>query len=212
MQGVPEKFERVHPILEYRARLLLDDPALGGEYGLVSGWRSREKQIDLWERYQAGTFPNLVANPYRELGTGPNFPYDWTPRGSWHMDQEDGYAHALDLARPWHHSRAEARALVHPLLPKYGLVAPVSSEWWHVQALTSSGWVDGPLPDEPDEEDDMITCFDTTTEEAWVCANGKARPISNDLAWVEEFDGPIRRHKNMRYVIENLYEVVEVGD
>jgi len=135
----------VHPVLAHRIRLLLAEPKLS-KYGTYPAVRDRAKQERLYAAYKAGR-GNLAANPNRTLRTGSSFPYDWTPKGSWHMVQGDGYGHAVDLKRPWNRTRAQARAEVHPFLDRYGLRATVRSEWWHVQALTSQGWVDGPMPD-----------------------------------------------------------------
>ena len=138
----------VHPILAHRIRLLLALPELS-KYGTYPAVRDRAKQAAFYARYKAGKGP-LAANPDRKLRTGSGFPYDWTPTGSWHMIQGDGYGHAVDLKRPWNRSRAQARAEVHPHLARMGLKATVSVEWWHVQSLTSQGWVDGPMPDGSD--------------------------------------------------------------
>ena len=200
-------FGKSHPILRHRVTLLLRDPRLKGQYGIVSATRSYAAQADLYRRYRAGTFNAKVANPDRDLSTGAGFPYSWKPKGSWHMPQFDGYSHAVDLRRPPHHPRSLARSLVHPILGRYGLRATVSSEWWHVQALTSNGWADGPLPDE-EEEDDMITLVDSTSGEGWTAANGKARPLSKVDEWLAGWDGPVRRSPNMRYVISSHYEIV----
>lgn len=148
----------VHPELVARVEALLDDPVLEDRFGVVSAARTVASQRVLYNRWLAGT-GNLAANPDRVIRTGPDWPYKWVPRGSWHMVQADGHAHAVDLRRPSDVSRAEARALVHPLLPKYGLAATVASEWWHLQALTSNGWID--LPDTLiDKDDDMTLLYD----------------------------------------------------
>ena len=133
----------VHPILAHRIRLLLALPELS-KYGTYPAVRDRAKQERFFAAYKAGKGP-LAADPNRTLRTGSAFPYDWTPKGSWHMVQGDGYGHAVDLKRPWNRSRAQARAEVHPHLARMGLRATVRSEWWHVQALTSQGWGDGPM-------------------------------------------------------------------
>lgn len=135
----------VHPVLAYRVEQLLAEPSLS-RYSIYPAVRTRAKQEALYAKWKAGR-GNLAANPNRTLRTGPEWPYDWTPKGSWHMVQGDGYGHAVDLKRPWNRSRAQARADVHPFLARYGLKATVASEFWHVQALTSRGWVPGPTPD-----------------------------------------------------------------
>jgi len=134
----------VHPVLAFRIRRLLAEPSLS-KYGTYPAVRDRAKQQSFYAKYKAGKGP-LAANPARKLRTGSEFPYDWTPTGSWHMVQGDGYGHAVDLKRPWNRTRAQARAEVHPYLERHGLRPTVRSEWWHVQSLTSQGWVDGPMP------------------------------------------------------------------
>lgn len=133
----------VHPVLAFRVRRLLSEPSLS-RYSIYPAVRDRAKQEALYARYKKGG--TLAANPNRTLRTGPSFPYDWTPKGSWHMVQGDGYGHAVDLKRPWNRTRAQARAETHPFLERHGLKATVASEFWHLQALTSQGWVDGPMP------------------------------------------------------------------
>ena len=54
----------------------------------------------------------------------------------------------------------------------------------------------------------METLLDTTTGEGWVCANGKARPLTDVPAWVASWSGPTSTSKNMRYVIPDLYDVI----
>lgn len=155
----------VHPILEFRVRGLLSEPALS-RYGTYPAVRQRAKQEALYARYKAGR-GNLAANPNRVLRTGPAFPCSWTPKGSWHMVQGDGYGHAVDLKRPWNRTRAQARAEVHPFLARWGLKATVRSEWWHVQAVTSQGWVDGPTPSDQQGIDDMKIINDPEAKRMW---------------------------------------------
>lgn len=144
----------VHPILELRVRGLLSEPALR-RYGTYPAVREYAKQKALYDKYRKGT-GNLAANPDRELRTGPAFPYDWTPRGSWHMRQADGWGHAVDLKRPVGVTRSMADRAVKPYLAKWGLKQTVRSEWWHVQALTSQGWISGPLPSQTEGTDVQI--------------------------------------------------------
>ena len=119
----------VHPILEFRIRGLLSEPALR-RYGTYPAVRTYAKQKALRDRYLRGG--NLAASPDRVLRTGKSFPYAWKPRGSWHMVQADGYGHAVDLKRPVGVTRAMADRAVKPYLAKWGLKQTVSSEWWHL--------------------------------------------------------------------------------
>jgi len=161
----------VHPILEFRIRGLLSEPALK-RYGTYPAVRLYSKQKALYDRYKAGR-GNLAANPDRILRTGKSFPYAWKPRGSWHMEQADGYGHAVDLKRPVGVTRAMADRAVKPYLAKWGLKQTVSSEWWHLQALTSSGWVDGPLP----EDSGMFLTYDSNTDEYRVGIPGEGTAV-----------------------------------
>ena len=161
----------VHPILELRIRGLLSEPALR-RYGTYPAVRLYSKQKALYDRYKAGR-GNLAANPDRILRTGKNFPYAWKPRGSWHMEQADGYGHAVDLKRPVGVTRAMADRAVKPYLAKWGLKQTVRSEWWHLQALTSSGWIDGPLP----EDSGMFLTYDSNTDEYRVGIPGEGTAV-----------------------------------
>lgn len=64
-----------------------------------------------------------------------------------------------------------------------------------------------PPPDEL-EESDMETLHDTSTGAGWVCANGKARPLSDVPAWLASYTGPVRSSPSMRYVVPDLYDIV----
>lgn len=58
-----------------------------------------------------------------------------------------------------------------------------------------------------DEENDMLTLIDSTTNEGWVAAGNIARPLSDPDTWLATWQGPTRRHANMRYVIGDLYDL-----
>lgn len=161
----------VHPILEFRIRGLLSEPALR-RYGTYPAVRTYAKQKALRDRFLAGK-GNLAADPDRILRTGKSFPYAWKPRGSWHMEQADGYGHAVDLKRPVGVTRAMADRAVKPYLAKWGLKQTVRSEWWHLQALTSSGWVDGPLP----EDSGMFLTYDSSNDEYRVGIPGEGTAV-----------------------------------
>ncbi len=149
----------VHPTLDLRIRGLLSEPSLR-RYGTYPAVRSRAKQEALYAKYKAGR-GNLAANPHRTLRTGSSFPYAWTPKGSWHMVQGDGYGHAVDLRRPVGVTRSMADRAVKPLLKKWGLKQTVRTEWWHLQALTSQGWLDGPTPSDTEGLTEMQIINDT---------------------------------------------------
>jgi len=169
--SLDDNLRGVHPTLEFRVRGLLSEPALK-RYGTYPAVRLYSKQKALYDKYKAGR-GNLAANPDRILRTGANFPYTWKPRGSWHMEQADGYGHAVDLRRPAGVTRAMADKAVKPYLAKWGLKQTVRSEWWHVQALTSSGWIDGPLP----ESTGMFLTYDTSKDEYRVGIPGEGTAV-----------------------------------
>lgn len=64
-----------------------------------------------------------------------------------------------------------------------------------------------PVTDDDDEETDMITLLDTTTGDAWVAAGNIARPLTDPVGWLAEWDGPVRAHPSMRHVIGDLYTI-----
>ena len=159
--GLDADLAGVHPILEFRIRGLLSEPKLK-RYGTYPAVREYSKQKALYDRYKSGR-GNLAANPDRVLRTGPAFPYSYKPRGSWHMRQgPEGYGHAVDLRRPLGVTRSMADRAIKPYLAKWGLKQTVRSEWWHLQALTSQGWVDGPAPSGDSE---MFITYDTDRDE-----------------------------------------------
>lgn len=60
---------------------------------------------------------------------------------------------------------------------------------------------------EDEEETDMVTLHDTTTGEAWVVAGNMARKLYDADGWLAQWEGPVRSHPNMRFVIGDLYTV-----
>lgn len=166
----------VHPVLEYRIRGLLSEPKLN-RYGTYPAVRQYSKQKALYDAWKAGRpGANLAANPDRVLRTGRNFPYKWKPRGSWHMTQSDGYGHAVDLRRPFGVTRKMADKAVKPYLKKWGLAQTVSSEWWHVQALTSNGWVE---PELTTEDCEMFITYDSDNDVHMVHVAGMGAAVVN---------------------------------
>ena len=53
----------------------------------------------------------------------------------------------------------------------------------------------------------MFVAKDTTTGQAWVVDNGKARILADAAGF--DFDGPVRSSSNMRHVIGDLYTVLK---
>lgn len=164
-----ENTDALHPTLAWRLYLALLE--LWTNYGfrsvtIESAARTELEQRRLYAAYKAGTFPNLVANPDREISNTPI----GKMRGSWHMVQRDGFAHAVDLTRPGHRL---TWPMMHKALDSVGLWHGVPTEPWHAQAMLSSGWVPGPTPPAEPElpdltmETDMIIqpCYDPDTQQ-----------------------------------------------
>jgi len=84
-------------------------------------------------------------------------------------------------------------------------VFPHSDLAWTECPSNAMDGLNRPLPEE--EDDDMITCIDKLTNDAWVCSGTKARPLNDVAQWLATWEGPIRRANNMKHVIDDLYEV-----
>ncbi len=131
MSGIPTsskwvRLTELHPKMKYRLEKFFADPRIKGKVVVSSGVRTYAQQKDLYRRYKAGTFPNLVANPDRVFGGGF--------QGSWHMQQpnhpEGNYGFAVDFRIIGKISTNEVNAIA----KDYGLARTVPSEWWHHQA------------------------------------------------------------------------------
>lgn len=138
----------LEPTLALRIEAMLADRRMKG-YKVVSGVRTKAHQIRLWEGWLAGKAGyNLAANPYRTIS---NTFDGLVIKGSYHMQQSDGYGHAVDLRKPITHSVAKAAELIGRVGRDYGLVQVAlhaggkhNNEWWHLQARNSQRWFDGP--------------------------------------------------------------------
>ena len=123
--------ELLHPEFKRRLEAFFKDSRIRNKVKVVSGVRTYAQQKDLYRRYKAGTFPNLVANPDRKFGGGF--------QGSWHMQQpnhpEGAYGFAVDF-------RIVGRittGTINKVAREYGLWKTVPSEWWHHQAYGYDG-------------------------------------------------------------------------
>ncbi len=98
---IPTTSERVrldllHPKMLTRLEHFFADGRIAGKVAVVSGVRSYATQQSLFRRYKAGTLGNIAADPDRRFGPkGLDGKGIW--RGSWHMQQNDGYGHAVDF-------------------------------------------------------------------------------------------------------------------
>ena len=121
------RLDLLHPKMLTRLEHFFADGRINGKVAVVSGVRSYATQQRLYKRYRAGG--TLAANPDRRFGPkaldGKGI---W--RGSWHMQQNDGYGHAVDFRIV---GKGITTAEVNQIAARYGLRATVKSEWWHHQ-------------------------------------------------------------------------------
>jgi len=132
----------LHPQFRVRLARFFADPEIAGRFKIGSGVRTQDHQRRLyigWIRRIVGY--NLAANPDRVIGTTDE---GWTARGSWHMQQEDGWGYAIDTTKPWWMSNKSRAAIFDRVAPKYGLARTVPSESWHLQPRNLSGWFHDP--------------------------------------------------------------------
>ena len=101
----------LQPDFEHRLYALLTDERLQHKVHIVSGFRTRAQQQDLYDRWRAGTY---------------NVPSVARPGTSRH---ESG--RAADLGIGW--GATFGWTLVHQVASKYGLHFPVRGEAWHVE-------------------------------------------------------------------------------
>lgn len=130
----------IHPKMKERLAAFFADPRIKGHVSVSSGCRTYAQQKELYRKYKAGT-GNLAANPDRTFGPSGKY------RGSWHLEQTDGFAYAVDFRIIGNISTS----VVNKIAAEYGLVKTVPSEWWHHQgfgyvAKTGKyGWYPAPM-------------------------------------------------------------------
>lgn len=127
----------------------------GWYIGITSSTRSYQEQATLYANYQNHT-GNNAANPDQNLGASP---FGWEVHGSYHMIQQDGYSHALDLH--WQQCTPEQFA---GIARQCGLHLTVPGENWHFQWWDTNGIFEKPLPDPialNNEEDEMTPVIHT---------------------------------------------------
>lgn len=142
------RLTELHPkFIERLEHLLLHDSRVKGKAKIVSGCRTYQQQVELYRKYKAGT-GNLAANPDRRFGPNGKF------RGSWHLEQEDGYAYAVDI-------RLSGLSWTdfHAIAAEYGILKTVPSENWHMQpyGYLNGKWQWFPAPAMKGKEDKTLT-------------------------------------------------------
>ena len=129
----------LHPRFKKRLEAFFDDPRIRGRVSVSSGCRSYAQQMYFYNKYLEGR-GNLAANPDRRFGTkGLDGQGIW--RGSWHMEQNDGFCYAVDFHRinndlhTWE---------INAIAKEYGMHPTVDGEWWHHQPRASTDWFEAP--------------------------------------------------------------------
>jgi len=121
----------LHPRFKTRLDKFFQDPKIKGRVTVTSGCRTYAQQKYLHDKYKKGR-GNLAANP------------DWQRpdgffRGSFHMEQPDGYCYAVDFGLV---GKGISTWEVNNIAKHYGIYPTVSSEWWHHQPRDGDGWFD----------------------------------------------------------------------
>lgn len=115
----------LHPRFAARDEAMRADAhARGWRVGHVRTVATYAQQQALYAKYLNGT-GNQAANPD---SIGYPSPWGWLQLGSWHMEQVDGYGHAIDYS--WDGCTP---ADFHALCAEHGIGFPVVSENWHAQ-------------------------------------------------------------------------------
>lgn len=128
------RLDLLHPKMLTRLEHFFADGRIAGKVAVVSGVRSYATQQSLYKRYKAETLGNIAANPDRRFGPkGLDGKGIW--RGSWHMQQADGYGHAVDMRII---GKGITTQEVNRIATSFGLRPTVASEWWHHQWRSAS--------------------------------------------------------------------------
>lgn len=146
-----ERVDLLHPVLRARVDAFCNDPRMRGQLKVESAARTYAEQrylYDGWCKRLPGF--NLAADPDRYITPG----YGMTvgARGSWHMQQADGHAYAVDFN--FSQLTDDVAAQLEDVAREYLLIRTVPSEAWHYQ-MTWGDWWTVPATSIPDEEDDM---------------------------------------------------------
>ena len=122
------RLDLLHPKMVSRLEHFFADGRIAGKVTVSSGCRSYATQMGYYQKYLSGR-GNLAANPDRRFGP-KGFDGLGIWRGSWHMQQFDGYCHAVDL----HVIKGIAKPDVNRIATSFGIVPTIQAkEWWHHQ-------------------------------------------------------------------------------
>lgn len=144
-----ERVDLLHPVLRARVAALCADPRVAPHLKVESAARTYAEQRYLYDGWRRG-LPgfNLAADPDRRISPAYGLA---DPRGSWHMQQSDGHAYAVDFnysALP-----AQVQAILEDVAHEHMLARTVPSEAWHYQMVWGDWWTTPVQTPEP--EDDM---------------------------------------------------------
>jgi len=119
---------QLHPRFVERLRQFFADDRITGRVQIVSAGRSYAEQTRLFGKYKHRG-GNLAADPDRVMPGG------W--RGSWHMEQEDGYCYAVDFRN----GGGITNDRINDIATEYGIVPTIKhQEWWHHQPRNQYEW------------------------------------------------------------------------
>ncbi len=133
------QLDLLHPRFVARLEAFFADTRIKNRVAVSSGCRSYASQLRLYRAFRAGK-GNLAANP------------DWKRpdgffMGSFHQEQPDGWAYAVDLRQL---SKSISKPDINKIAITYGIVPTVKNkdgslrEWWHHQPRNGKGWFDAP--------------------------------------------------------------------
>ncbi len=148
------QLDLLHPRFVTRLEAFFSDSRIKNRVAVSSACRSYATQMRFYRAYKAGR-GNLAANPDRRFGPkGSDGKGMW--RGSWHMEQLDGFCYAVDLHQL---SRSISKPDINTIAATYGVVPTIKArEWWHHQPRAGADWFPAPAltgrraeqPDEPE--------------------------------------------------------------
>lgn len=102
-----------------------------------------QEQMMLYRKWLNGT-GNQAADPD---ALGYESPWGWMQHGSWHMEQADGWCHAIDYAYSC------TTKDFHALCAQHGIGFPVIGEPWHAQWFDWRGIYINPSGDDMTKEE-----------------------------------------------------------